>query len=114
MQYHGWVLIHFREVTTPSGNLIVNAWVDYTYDQITLENTVTGEIWTNLNGHNPFGEVMKDNGFYVLHYQWNELYRNEAGELLHIHLKGHFTIDKEGMITHDRESFTCHRSPGKG
>ncbi len=108
MQNHGTVCVHVREITTPSNQTIVSAWVDYqAYGGVTLENLDTHEIWTLTSGHNPFGEVIKENGFYMLHYQWNELYKNAGNATLHIHLKGHFTIDKDGNCTIDRESYTC-------
>lgn len=88
MQYHGRVGLHLKEKTTPSGNTIVSGWVDYhAFDLVTLENTVTEASWTLTNGHNPFGEVIKENGFYVLHYQWHEFYENEDGEKLRFSLK---------------------------
>ena len=107
MKTHGLVEVFIREKTTPSGNLIINGWVDYNYySGVTLENLGTGDIWTLENGHNPFHEVIKENGFYNLHYHWNELFKLN-NQTLHIHLKGHFQILPDGTVTHDRESYTC-------
>ena len=108
MQNHGTVKVYIVEKTTPSGNLLITGWVDYNaYSGVTLENLGTGEIWTLTNGHNPFHEVIKENGFYRLHYHWSELYKNSNGENLHIHLKGFFAIDNEGNVTKDLESYNC-------
>lgn len=108
MQNHGILLIHIRETTTPSGNVTVHGWVDYdAFGPITLEGLSSGDIWTLNNGHNPFGEVIKDNGFYLLHYQWSELYSNPEGRKLHIHLKGHVKVNPDGTVTINRESYTC-------
>ena len=61
----GTVLVHIRELTTPSGNVSINGWVDYdAYGGVILKNETTLEEWTLTNGHNPFHEVIKENGFY--------------------------------------------------
>jgi hypothetical protein len=108
MKYYGTLLVTISELTNASGNLIIQSWVDYdAFDGVTLKNMDTQEVWTCISGHNPFGEVIKENGFYVLHYHWNELYRSGDGDMLHILLKGHVKIDKDGNVTIDRESYTC-------
>ena len=108
MQYHGSVGLHIKEKITPSGNMIVSAWVDYqAFDGVTSENTVTGELWTLTNGHNPFGEVIKENGFYILHYQWHEFFENEYGEKLRIFLKGHAKENPDGTVSIERETVRC-------
>jgi hypothetical protein len=107
MQYHGSVGLHIKEKNTPSGNIIANWWVDYmAFDGISLENLVTGEVWTLTNGHNPVGEVIKENGFYLIHYQWNELYKLD-NKTLHVHLKGQFMVLPDGTVKHDQESVKC-------
>jgi hypothetical protein len=108
MQYHGSVGLYLKEKTTPSGNTIVSGWVDYhAFDGVTLENTFTGAVWTLTNGHNPFGEVIKENGFYVLHYQWHEFYENEEGDKLRVFLKGHVKINPDGTVSIERETVRC-------
>lgn len=108
MQNHGRLLVYETETTLPSGNVILHGWVDYAaFGPVTLEGVTSGDIWTLQNGHNPFGDVSKENGFYMLRYQWSELYKNPDGQTLHIHLKGHFKIDPDGNVTIDRESYTC-------
>jgi len=108
MQNHGWLKIYTREITTPSGNVIISGWVDYdAYEGVTLENLATGDIWTLTTGHNPFHEVIKENGMYILRYNWNELYKKQNSPNIHIHLKGHLKILPDGTVTHDRESYTC-------
>ena len=107
MQYHGRVGLYIKERVTPSGNIIAKWWVNYEqFDGVTLENTVTNEVWTLINGHNPVGEVIKENGFYRINYQWSELYKL-GKKTLHIHLKGQFMVLPDGTIKHDRESYTC-------
>ena len=107
MQNHGWVLVYTQTKTTPSGNVIISGWVDYhAYQGVTLENLGTGEMWTLTTGHNPFHEVIKENGFYILRYNWNELYKLNK-QNLHIHLKGYLKILPDDTVTHDRESYTC-------
>ena len=107
MQNHGTVKVYIVERITPSGNVLVNGWVDYNaYGEVTLENLGNGDIWTLTNGHNPFHEVIKENGFYVLSYHWNELYKLD-NQTLHILLKGHVKIEADGTVTIDRESYTC-------
>ena len=108
MQNHGITRAHIRVTTTPSGNLIMKGWVDYdAYGAVTLENLATGEIWTLANGHNPFGRVIKENGYFLAHYHWNELYRGPNGQVLHILLKGHIKFDKDGNLIIFRRSYTC-------
>ncbi len=108
MKNYGTVRVHIRELTTPSNNLIVTGWVDYNaFNGVTLKNMSTNEIWTLVTGINPFGEVIKENGYYMLHYQWSELYKNSSNATFHIHLKGHIKIDNNGHWTIDRESYTC-------
>ena len=107
MQNHGLVEVFIQEKTTPSGNLIIKGWVDYNYyDGVTLENLFNGDIWTLTNGKNPFNEVIKENGFYKLSYQWSELYKLNK-KTLHIHLKGHVKIEPDGTVKIDRESYNC-------
>ena len=108
MQYHGVLLVHVREKTAPSGNLVVSGWVDYdAYGEVTAEGLSSGDIWTLTNGHNPWSEVSKENGFYTLAFHWNELFKNPDGQTLHILHKGHVKIDPAGNVTIDRESHTC-------
>jgi hypothetical protein len=107
MQTHGKILVHVREMTTPSGNLIVSGWVDYTFEQITVEGLSTGEIWTLTNGFNPFHEVIKEDGSYFLHYQWHEFYTNEDGEKLRAFVNGNYQIDQDGNVRIERESVRC-------
>ncbi len=108
MQNHGFLRVHVRETTTPSGNVTVHGWVDYgAFGPVTLEGLWSGVIWTLTNGHNPYGEVIKENGSYLLHYHWNESYSNPDGEKLKIHLKGHMKIDKDGNMTINRHSYRC-------
>jgi len=103
----GTVKVYIRELTTPSGNVSINGWVDYdAYGGVILKNETTLEEWTLTNGHNPFHEVIKENGFYKINYQWTELYKLN-NQTLHIHLKGHFQILPGGIVTHDRESYNC-------
>jgi hypothetical protein len=106
LQPQGLVLVNCAEKTTPSGNTIVSAHVDYeAFDGVYLDGLT--DVWTNTNGHNPFGEVIKDNGFYQLHYHWHEFYRNQDGERLKVHLKGHFAIAPDGTVKIDREVLSC-------
>ena len=108
MQYQGSVGLHLKEKTTPSGNTIVKGWVDYhAFGGVILENSVTGAVWTLTNGHNPFGEVIKENGFYVLHYQWHEFYENEEGDKLRVFLKGHVKVNPDGTVSIERETVKC-------
>jgi hypothetical protein len=96
------------ETTTPSGNLIVRAWVDYTaHGEVTIEGLTSGNIWTLTHGHNPFGEVIKENGFYQLHYQWHEFFTSSIHGDLRVHLKGHVFVDPSGTLRIERETATC-------
>jgi len=108
MKNYGTVRVHIRELTTPSSNLLISGWVDYSaFNGVILKNMSTNEVWTLQTGTNPFGEVIKENGFYMLHYHWNELYKNSSNATFHIHLKGHIKIDNNGVWTIYRESYTC-------
>ena len=108
MQNHGTVRAFVSEKTTPSGNLVATGWVDYGYfGEVTLEGLWSGDIYTLQNGHNPWTEVSKDNGFYSLAYHWNEQYKNEDGDRLHVMLKGHYKIEPDGTVRIDRESYRC-------
>jgi hypothetical protein len=108
MQNQGTVRAYVRERVTPSGNLLVSGWVDYDYfGGVTLVGLSSGDVYTLLNGHNPWSEVIKDNGFYSLAYHWNEQYRNDDGQILHILLKGHVKIEPDGTVKIERESYKC-------
>ena len=105
--YEGTVLVHVGGKITPSGNVITGGGVDYNaYGDITLVGETTETVWTLTSGRNPFHDVEKENGFYVLHYRFNEHYVNEAGERIRVNLKGYFRVDKDGVETF-RESYTC-------
>lgn len=107
MQNHGIVKVYVREMTTPSGNWIGSGYVDYeAYGAVTLENTTTSEIWTLKNGQNPWSEIENHNGSYRIHYHWNEVY-SMGNQNLHIHLQGFFSIDSDGNITRDLETYDC-------
>lgn len=107
MQNHGTVRVYLVGRISPSGNETWKGWVDYKrLGGVTLENLGNGDIWTLTNGHNPFHEVYKENGFYVLSYQWSELYKMD-NQTLHIHLKGHVKIEPDGTLKIDRESYRC-------
>ncbi len=107
MQGHGIILFYVKEITTPSGNWIATGHADYNaYGGVTLENTVTGEVWTLQNGINPWNEIAKHNGAYRLHYHWNELYKLN-NQNLHIHSQGYFTVDMGGNITKDIFTYRC-------
>lgn len=107
MQNHGTVRAYLVGRVTPSGNEIWNGWVDYdALGGVTLENLGTGEIWTLTNGHNPFHEIYKENGFWVLSYHWSELYKLN-NNTLHIQLKGHVKLQPDGTWKIDRESYRC-------
>lgn len=108
MQGHGIVELHVIETYLPSGDLITRAWVDYqAYDGVWFEELSSGDIWQLTNGHNPFGEVIKENGFYMLHYQWNEIYTNPDHGILRNHLKGHVMVEPDGTVRIERESYRC-------
>ena len=107
MQPHGLIRYYFREVTTPSGNILLSAWVDYNaHDGVTLENLGTGEMWTLTNGNSPITNVTKENGFYLAAYHWNELYRLN-NQNFHIHAQGHKKFEPDGTVTTDRRSYNC-------
>lgn len=107
MQNHGVVIVYVRELTTPSGNWIATGYVDYNaYGGVTLENMSTNDIWTLQNGHNPWNEIENHNGGYRLHYHWNEVYKL-GNQNLNLHLKGFFTIDHNGNVTKDLETYSC-------
>jgi hypothetical protein len=107
MQPHGLIRYHIREVTTPSGNILLSAWVDYNVlGGVTLENVGTGEMWTLTNGNSPITNVTKENGFLVAAYHWNELYRLN-NQNFHIHAQGHKKFEPDGTVTTDRRSYNC-------
>jgi len=107
MQNHGWLKIYTQEITTPSGNVIISGWVDYGFEQITLEGLTSGDIWMLTNGFNPFHEVYKENGAYFLNFQWHEFYSNEYGDKRRAFVTGHLHIDADGNVTSVRESINC-------
>ena len=107
MQPHGVIRYYVREVITPSGNILLSAWVDYNaYDGVTLENLDTGDMWTLTNGNSPITNVTKENGFYLAAYHWNELYRLN-NQNLHIHAKGHKKFEPDGTVTTNRRTYNC-------
>ena len=108
MKNHGTVKGYVRERTTPSGNLIMSGWVDYqAYGGVTLEGLSSGDIYILRNGHNPWAEMYKENGFWLLAYHWNELYRTQDGKKLNVHLKGHVKLEPDGTWKIARESYRC-------
>ena len=108
MQNEGTVRAYVRETITPQGNLLASGRVDYNYfGGVTLVGLSSGDVYTLLNGHNPWSEVIKEDGFYSLAYHWNEQYRNQDGERLHILLKGHVKIEPDGTVKIERESYKC-------
>jgi hypothetical protein len=109
MQTHGTILVLVKETTTPSGNLIVSGKVDYfTDDPVYLQGLTSGETWTLTRGHNPFGEVIKENGFYLLHFQWREWYSRDAdGQKLQVDVRGNVKVDPDGNVKIERESIRC-------
>ena len=108
MQNHGIVKVYVREHTTPSGNVLVSGKVDYhAYGPVVLEGLSSGDVYRLRNAQNPFVEVIKEDGFYRLHYHWNELYRNQDGQKLNLHLQGHLKIEPDGTVKMDRESYSC-------
>jgi hypothetical protein len=107
-QGHGWIRIHIVEKIMPSGNVIMNGWIDYKAHQgVTIEKLGTGEIWTLISGNNPLGAVEKENGFYIHFYHTNELYRRPNSDDIHNHCKGYFKQLPDGTVTHYRNSCTC-------
>ena len=108
MQNHGVVQVFVRQRATPSGNVLVNGWVDYdAYGPVTLEGLSSGTVYTLVNGKNPFVEVIKENGLYLLHYHWNEVFRSQDGKKVNVHLQGHLKIEPDGTVKIDRESYRC-------
>ncbi len=106
MQPHGTLFINIREMAAPSGNLIVSGRVDYG-DDVWLEGLESGEVWTLTHSLNPFGEVYKENGFYVLHFQIHEWYTNPELDKRQVRWWGNTKVDKNGNLTIYRENITC-------
>lgn len=106
MILYGVLNVYIRELTTPSGNLIITGWSDYKYDDITLVNSDTGEIWHLFKAQNHFGEIYKHNGFYVVHYEWLEVFENEDGEKLRVQVAGHMRLGPDGIEIF-REIYNC-------
>ena len=107
MQLHGKVLVYVRETTTPSGNLVVSGWVDYKFEPITMEGLTSGDIWTLTKGFNPFHEVYKENGAYLLNFQWHEFYSNEYGDKRRAFVTGHYHVGPDGNVMNERENIRC-------
>jgi hypothetical protein len=107
MQNHGIVKANYKIVLTPSGHYIETGHVDYdAYGGVTLENLSTGEIWTLQNGTNPWHWIEYDNGSFRFHYLWNEVYKS-GNQVLNLHLQGFITVDKNGNVTKEIETYSC-------
>jgi len=102
---YGILLIHITETTTPSGNLIVKGWVEYP-DDVRMVGTVTGVVWTQKKGINPFVEVIKGD-FYMQRFMIHEWYTNPDLGRLQARWWGGFKYDKDGELTIYREALLC-------
>jgi hypothetical protein len=106
MQPHGTLLINIRAMAAPSGNLIVSGRVDYG-DDVWLEGLESGEVWTLSHSLNPYGEVYKENGFYVLHFHIHEWYTNPELGKRQVRWWGNTKVDKNGNPELYRETIAC-------
>jgi hypothetical protein len=111
MAFHGIVTINIREQTTPSGNLLVRGWVEYSDDQW-AEGTVSQDVWTLRKGLNPYTETLKgdfysEEDFWVQNWQILEWYQNEDLGKLKIQWWGGLKFDKDGDMALYRDRVTC-------
>ena len=107
MQNHGIIKANYKIIMTPSGHYIETGHVDYNaYGDVTLENLSTGEIWTLQNGTNPWSWIEYANGSFRFHYLWNEVYKL-GNQVLNLHLQGFFTVDQNGNVTKNLETYSC-------
>jgi len=111
VQGHGTLMIHIREVTTPSGNLLVRGRVEYPGDTW-MEGLVTGVVWTFEKGLNPYTETLKGDfysgdDFWVQNWTIHEWYTNPALGKLKVSWWGGFKYDKDGNLTINRDNLTC-------
>jgi hypothetical protein len=109
-QPHGIIVVHVVETTTPSGNWIVSGWTDYFADEngVWLVGLTSGDTWTLYKANNPWHEFSKENGYYLLKYQWHEWYRNDdTGETLRVFVKGHVLVTPKGGLKIARETTRC-------
>jgi hypothetical protein len=109
-QPYGLIKVHVVETTTPSGNFIVNGYTDYFADEdgVWIEGLTSGDIWTLYKANNPWHEFIKENGYYLLKYQWHEWYRNDVtGETLRVFVKGHVLVTPKGGLKIEREITRC-------
>ena len=107
MLNYGIIKAYYRAIITPSGKYIESGHVDYNaYGEVTLENLSTGEIWTLQNGTNPWIYIEHQNGGVLLHYLWQEVYKS-GNQVLNLHLQGFFTINPNGIITKNLETYFC-------
>jgi len=102
---YGILTIHIREVTTPSGNLLVRGWVEYPGDSYMI-GTESGVVWTFKKGLNPFTETYKGQ-FYRQNWMITEWYTNPDLGQLRVRWWGGFKYDKDGNLTINRDNLTC-------
>jgi hypothetical protein len=111
MAFHGIVTINVAETTTPSGNLLVRGWVEYSDDQW-AEGTESHDVWTLRKGLNPYTETLKgdfysEEDFWVQNWQILEWYENPELGKLKIQWWGGLKFDKDGDMTLYRDRVTC-------
>jgi hypothetical protein len=107
MRNYGTVKANYKIVITPSGHYIETGHADYNaYGEVTLVNTSTGEEWTLQNGTNPWHWIEYNNGSFRFHYLWNEVYKS-GNNVLNLHLQGFITVDKDGIVTKNIETYSC-------
>jgi len=111
MAFHGIVTINVREQTTPSGNLLVRGWVEYSEDHW-AEGIDSHDEWTLRKGLNPYTETLKgdfysEEDFWVQNWQILEWYENPELGNLKIHWWGGLKFDKDGDMTLYRDRVTC-------
>lgn len=105
----GYIDQHFRETTTPSGNVILHWKLDYdTANPASFTGRESGDLWQLVRAEDTGGSISKPKGTqYVEHWQYNEFYKNQDGDKLHIRVKFQMLIDADGNVKLDRFDIRC-------
>ena len=105
----GFIDGHYRQTITPSGNVILHWKLDYdTANPASFTGRESGDLWQLVRAEDTGGSISKPKGTqYVEHWQYNEFYKNQDGDKLHIRVKFQMLIDADGNVKLDRFDIRC-------
>ncbi len=105
----GFIDQYFRQITTPSGNVILQWKLDYyTADPASFTGQESGDVWQLVKAEDNGGSVTKPTGTQLVeHWQFNEFYMNQDGERIHNRVSWRLMWDAEGSVKWERLDIRC-------